>query len=498
MSHPRLGRKLARRPLLEALEDRRVLSHFAVGSIVAKPDVSAAHAAHVSDETMASVLKTKADHPNKAENSTNAGAALAIRSLKTNMPDALISDGASRGALKSKGQKSTDYGVAATRQQAEKYAVGPARQRDSNGKGPDKASRKTDARIDKSTKGQQEYQTFKARDLGEKRADSRKERQVVKTVSAKKSHEPADEDERLSQEQHAEFVAGSKESRAEFRQANALGRPSKASDDDQASRPMVKSSAQEDEDKNGIAVEESPPIARARGSERVKGPASNPMATDPDVSAQPAELKESLVRSHPANIGRNRAEQGQPAPLPEDRSAALPDVPASQADTLHARPDLPGISGKSESPRLTWDEVGRSVAGGVRGLASVTLGAADGMSASALFATLEEIITPQDTAILVGGDLASGIVTIRTAALDEALRQFSAGADEIASAFTRGLSDYGALPWLLAAAASSVALEMQRRRKRRQAPIANKPSLTADTELRWAPGMPGSFSDEDV
>src|SRR5262249_56724730 len=122
---------------------------------------------------------------------------------------------------------------------------------------------------------------------------------------------------------------------------------------------------------------------------------SNPMATDPDVSAQPAEVKESIVRSHAANVGRNRAEQGQPAPLPEDRSAALPDVPASQADTLHARPDLPGISGKSESPRLTCDEVGRSVAGGVRGLPSVTLGAAGGLSAGALLAPPDGIITPQ-------------------------------------------------------------------------------------------------------
>jgi hypothetical protein len=100
-------------------------------------------------------------------------------------------------------------------------------------------------------------------------------------------------------------------------------------------------------------------------------------------------------------------------------------------------------------------------------------------------------------ALLEGATLASGaFVTIDTAALDAALQQLLAGADQVVHTVSRGLSAPSFVSWLLAAATAAAALEFRRRRKRSSRLAGAGAPLINDSTLSWVPELPGSFSED--
>jgi hypothetical protein len=97
-------------------------------------------------------------------------------------------------------------------------------------------------------------------------------------------------------------------------------------------------------------------------------------------------------------------------------------------------------------------------------------------------------------ALFEGASLASGaFVTIDTAALDAALQQLLAGADQVVHTVSRGLTTPTIVSWLLAAATAAAALEFRRRRRRSSRLAGAGWLLTNDSTLCW---VPESFSED--
>lgn len=96
---------------------------------------------------------------------------------------------------------------------------------------------------------------------------------------------------------------------------------------------------------------------------------------------------------------------------------------------------------------------------------------------------------------LQGAGLAAGDSSFIVASLDAALQQFLQEADELARTLTRNSS---MVPWLLAALAGGIGLELYRRKKKAGRATLAAAGLTPNSTLSWVPGMPGSFSDEDA
>ncbi|MCI0684251.1 MAG: hypothetical protein L0Y71_19245 [Gemmataceae bacterium] len=163
-----------------------------------------------------------------------------------------------------------------------------------------------------------------------------------------------------------------------------------------------------------------------------------------------------------------------------DAPAKLPKAPATVQDTPVARAAATGH--ERASPATATGAPAEAAAG------ALAVGSAEQISPTAL-------VIAESDAELRGTGLAAGDAGFSTASLDAALQQILQGADHFAHTLTHNPSF---LPWLLAAMAGGVGLELYRRRQTALRPLLAAASLTADSTLSWVPGMPGSFSDEDV
>ena len=101
-------------------------------------------------------------------------------------------------------------------------------------------------------------------------------------------------------------------------------------------------------------------------------------------------------------------------------------------------------------------------------------------------------------ALWQGADLQAGTLNFTTDALDAALGQFVADADQVVEAMQRSLTRSSALPWLAVGVMAGMAFEANRRRRKLSRLVHGAVSLAADSTLSWVPGMPSSFSEGDA
>ena len=328
-----------------------------------------------------------------------------------------------------------------------------------------------EARHGKASEDRPEQQSSWVREFLDARDEIRQDRHADVSGDAKKSRGRNDEDRQQQKEMRDEF-------KAVYRQIRTADKDKTASQ----SKSMDKKN--DDAGKNDtrvierMTVVESPPDTSETAG----------------VSERTAELKIAVAR---ANISRVKIDDGQIA-FSEDKMPVFQGVLERSAEITRAQLDFPEAASKSDSHRFAIEDLGRGAAGslvGRRGIATEPIDEARITIVS--YAAGEGISAGEEPGTLVGAGFASGEMQVSTSALDEALHQFAVGADEVVRSLARGLSGSALLPWLLAAGAAAAAtLEVQRRRKRLQSSIPEKPSLAADSELRWAPGMPGSFSDD--
>jgi hypothetical protein len=333
------------------------------------------------------------------------------------------------------------------------------------------ASQADEARHGKASEARAEQKSSWVREFQEARDEIRQDRHADGSGDAKKSRGRNDEDRQQQKEMRDEF-------KAVYRQIRTADKEKTASQ----SKSMDKKN--DDAGKNDTRV-----------VERMNVVESPPNTSETaGVSERTAELKIAVART---NISRVKFDDGQFVISAEDKTPVFQGVPERSAEITRAQLDFPEAASKSDSHRFAIEDLGRGAAGslvGRRGISTEPIDEARFTIVS--YAAGEGISAGEEPGTLVGAGFASGEMQVSTSALDEALHQFAVGADEVVRSLARGLSGSALLPWLLAAGAAAATLEVQRRRKRLQPSIPEKPSLAADSELRWTPGMPGSFSDD--
>ncbi len=119
---------------------------------------------------------------------------------------------------------------------------------------------------------------------------------------------------------------------------------------------------------------------------------------------------------------------------------------------------------------------------------------------SAHFLTIagsDETSRPRDEGALQGAGLWSGATIVDTAALDAAFQHLGEDLDQAGRSFPQVLTGAGVFPWMWGTLVTGLALEVTRRRTRKQAVGLGLAGLDGDSTFTWMPGLPGSFSAEE-
>ena len=427
MPRLRLGRKSARRPLIEALEDRSLPSVVSFGELASDAADRGADAAQPSQ-----VYESR-DHGSGQEQ-----------------------------AWHEQGRDADKPGIALDSATSREMA----------------ALQADEARHGKTSEARAEQKSSSVRETRGARDELRQDRQR----DAKQSRGRNDEDRQQRKAMRDEFKAAYRQTRA-------------GDEDKKASRSKAEDKKNDDDDDGAQSDQQQQAVIRIVERKAVIESHASTSETA-DVSERTAEVKSAAGHS-PANSARVKIDDGQFV-FSDDKTTLFQGVLERSTEITRAQLDFPEAASKSDSHRLAIEDLGRGAAGslgGRRGISTEPIDEARFTIAS--YAAGEGISAGEEPGTLVGAGFASGEMQVSTSALDEALHQFAVGADDVVRSLARGLSGSAVLPWLLAAGAAAVAtLEMQRRRKRLQSSIPEKPSLAADSELRWTPGMPGSFSDD--
>lgn len=575
MSRPRLGRKQAHRPLMEALEDRRLLSISSLGTIASNAADFDAEVAQASAAITTQVVELATNQATRemavpdavvddvpATSFVGDLAATSVASAKSTLiaaenssqpfgdpastqsalkPKAIIDEAPSMQAspaqapglaktpekqapaspvleaVRTVAQSSddkfpgkpapqmrelVDAGAASRQEREDHIPAAPLQQAlDVAQSSLDTAQRVVETRFGESDVAPQNGRPPLVQETHEQLAELRQERHAAIVDVAKESLGRADEDHER-QQLRAEIIAAYKESRTELRQEVKVLRSSLVGHKVEAVSTAAETRKHEHDGKSGTTNEASPfvPVVKfIRAVERFKAVVSKPTVSDTVVNEPASEVKALAVRANHGATPRVRIDEGQFVLSAEDKATAFQNAPVRNANLLRVSQVVLDLTSKSPSRRLALDGLGQATNGGSYGRAVAAADIGDEVQTGAiLYAASQETTAQEETATLEGAGLAAGEMSVSTSALDEALRQFAAGADEVAQALARGLTDYGMLPWLLVAVAGGAAFGLQRRRRHLQSPTPEKLSLAADSELRWAPGMPGSFSDDDA